>query len=164
MLSYGAVPHYSPCFFLLPIPLANSLLPLNPSYLLRIPPLVWCDPVHLGPRLLVNWPHPPHSFPIPISWPPGVSPNQLCALLRRHHNPSFTWSGTCMVDFPLVSVPCMYSFFPGLSLPAVWNCHERGTAVAIGVPRISSSSMGETTNLSRSSDSLLELSKVKGMG
>ncbi len=34
--------------------LANSSLPSNPSYFLGIPPLVWCDPVHPGPRLLVN--------------------------------------------------------------------------------------------------------------
>ncbi len=30
-----------------------------------MPPFVWCDPVHPGPRLLVNWPPPPHSLPIP---------------------------------------------------------------------------------------------------
>ncbi len=37
-------------------PLAGSLLiPFSiPFYLLGIPPFVWCDPVHLGPRLLVN--------------------------------------------------------------------------------------------------------------
>jgi hypothetical protein len=35
-------------------PLANSSLSSNPSYLLGIPPFVWCDPVHPGPRLLVN--------------------------------------------------------------------------------------------------------------
>jgi hypothetical protein len=40
--------------FPLPIPLANSLFLLNSFYLLGIPPLVWCDPVHPGPRLLVN--------------------------------------------------------------------------------------------------------------
>jgi hypothetical protein len=40
--------------FPLSIPLANSSLSSNPSYLLGIPPLVWCDPVHPGPRLLVN--------------------------------------------------------------------------------------------------------------
>ncbi len=28
--------------------------PFIPSYLLGIPPFAWCDPVHLGPRLLVN--------------------------------------------------------------------------------------------------------------
>jgi hypothetical protein len=26
---------------------------------------MWCDPVHLGPRLLVNWPPLPHPLPIP---------------------------------------------------------------------------------------------------
>ncbi len=37
-------------------PLASSLSePLfNPLYLLGIPPFTWCDPVHLGPRLLMN--------------------------------------------------------------------------------------------------------------
>jgi hypothetical protein len=30
--------------------------------------------VHPGPRLLVNWPPPPHSLPVPISRPPRVSP------------------------------------------------------------------------------------------
>jgi hypothetical protein len=36
------------------IPLADSSLSLNPSYLLGIPPFVWCDLVHPGLRLLVN--------------------------------------------------------------------------------------------------------------
>jgi hypothetical protein len=59
--------------FPLPIPLANSLFLLNPSYLLGIPPLVWCDPVHPGPRLLVNWPPPPHSnFPTPRGFPKSI--------------------------------------------------------------------------------------------
>ncbi len=37
-------------------PLAGSLsIPFSiPFYLLGNPPFVWCDPVHLGPRLLVN--------------------------------------------------------------------------------------------------------------
>jgi hypothetical protein len=59
----------------LPSPLAtcNSLFLLNPSYLLGIPPLVWCDPVHPGPRLLVNWPPPPHSnFQTPRGFPKSI--------------------------------------------------------------------------------------------
>jgi hypothetical protein len=28
--------------------------PSIPFYLLGIPPFAWCDPVHLGPRLLVD--------------------------------------------------------------------------------------------------------------
>ncbi len=64
--SYGAIPCYSLllvslCQFPLLIPSS-----LEPFYLLGIPPLVWCDPVHPGPRLLVNWPPSPHSFPIPF--------------------------------------------------------------------------------------------------
>jgi hypothetical protein len=39
------------CQFPLLFPFANSSCPF---YLLGIPPLVWCDPVHPGPRLLVN--------------------------------------------------------------------------------------------------------------
>ncbi len=51
-------------------PLANSSLSSNPSYLLEIPPFAWCDPIHPGPRLLVNWPPPPHSkFPSPLGIP-----------------------------------------------------------------------------------------------
>ncbi len=68
--------------FPLLIPLANFLLPLNPSYLLGIPPLVWCDPVHPGPRLLVNWPPPPHSLPIPISRPPRGFPKSIVRLTK----------------------------------------------------------------------------------
>jgi hypothetical protein len=85
-LSYGAVPHYSPCFFLLSIPLANSLFSLSPSYLLGIPPLVWCDPVHLGPRLLVNWPPPPHSnFPTPRGFPKStVCPTKTTSRSRLY--------------------------------------------------------------------------------
>jgi hypothetical protein len=50
--------------------LANSSLSSNPSYLLGIPPFMWCNPVHPGPRLLVNWPLPPHSkFPSPQGIP-----------------------------------------------------------------------------------------------
>jgi hypothetical protein len=80
------------------IPLANSLcwfpltIPLSPESLL----LSWNPSslrgailVHPGPRLLVNWPPPSHCLPIPISHPPRVSPNQLCALLRQHHDTDF---------------------------------------------------------------------------
>ncbi len=37
-------------------PLASFFVssPFNPIYLLGIPPFAWCDPVQLGPRLLVN--------------------------------------------------------------------------------------------------------------
>jgi hypothetical protein len=55
----------SPCQF--PFVPETLLLTWNPSFL--------CGAilVHPGPRLLVNWPPPPHSnFP-----PPRVSPNQL---------------------------------------------------------------------------------------
>ncbi len=62
-----------------PLVLLPLLVFVNSSsislYLLGNPPLTWCDPVHLGPRLLVNWPSPLHPFPIPspfqIPDPPG---------------------------------------------------------------------------------------------
>jgi hypothetical protein len=50
-IEWSATPYWFP----LPIPF----------YLLGIPPLVWCDPIHPGLGLLVNWPPPPHSLPIP---------------------------------------------------------------------------------------------------
>ncbi len=56
--------------FLLPLLVSLSVpLPI-PFHLLRIPPFAWCDRVHLGPRLLVNWPPPPHSILIPSPFPP----------------------------------------------------------------------------------------------
>jgi hypothetical protein len=66
--------------------LANSSLSSNPSYLLGIPPLVWCDPVHPGPRLLVNWPPPPHSnFPSPQGIPSLiVCPTKTISRSRLH--------------------------------------------------------------------------------
>jgi hypothetical protein len=84
MLSYGAIPCYSPCWFPFAIFLCQFLLFLR-SLLLGIPPLVWCDPVHPGPRLLVNCPPLPIPSPFQFPDPPGASPNQLCVLLRRHH-------------------------------------------------------------------------------
>ncbi len=97
--------------FPLLIPLANFLLPSNPSYLLGIPPLGWCDPVHPGPRLLVNWPPPPHPLHIPsptqIPIIPGfprsivrpakttsrsrlhIVQNKFCLFLPRTDVPSF---------------------------------------------------------------------------
>ncbi len=61
-------------------PLACSpLIPfLIPSHLLGIPLFVWCNTVHLGPRLLENWPPVPHLSPIPPHFkfpaPFGFSP------------------------------------------------------------------------------------------
>jgi hypothetical protein len=95
-LGYGAVPRYSPCCFLLSIPLANSLFSLSPSYLLGIPLLVWCDPVHLGPRLLVNWPpspFPPHSnFPTPRGFPKStVRPTKTTSWSRLYIVRNMNW-------------------------------------------------------------------------
>jgi hypothetical protein len=56
----------SPCWF--------------PFHLLGIPLFVWCDPVHLGPRLLVNWP--PLPQPLPHSLP--ISNSQHPRLIVRH--------------------------------------------------------------------------------
>jgi hypothetical protein len=70
-ISYGAIPlFYSPCWFPVNFPFYSSLLTWKPSF-------AWSDPVHLGPRLLVNWPPlsqplpiPPHSkFPAPLGFP-----------------------------------------------------------------------------------------------
>ncbi len=58
-------PWYSPWYLPLITPLVPEPLSLtwNPSFL--------CGAilVHPGPRLLVNWPSPPHSLPIPFSHP-----------------------------------------------------------------------------------------------
>ncbi len=64
-------------------PLADSfLIPLSiPFHLLGIPPFAWCDPVHLGPRLLLNCPPLPQTLPspspfqIPSPPPPGFPTN-----------------------------------------------------------------------------------------
>ncbi len=70
------------------LPLLVSLsVPLSiPFYLLGIPPFAWCDPVHLGPRLLINWTPPPHSLPIPNSQHPRsiVRPTKTTSRLRLH--------------------------------------------------------------------------------
>jgi hypothetical protein len=72
------------------IPLASFLVssPSISFYLLGIPPLAWCDPVHLGPRLLVNWPpHSlPHSLPTPNSQHPRliVCSTKTTSRLRLH--------------------------------------------------------------------------------
>ncbi len=85
--NYGAIPLLcSPCWY--PVN-----FPSIPFYLLGNPPLAWCDPVHLGPRLLVNWPPPSHPLPIPSPFQIPNTSGQLCALLRRHRDPSFSWSG-----------------------------------------------------------------------
>jgi hypothetical protein len=84
------MPH-SPCF----IPLVNSLflsLPF-PFYLLGNPPLAWCDPVHLGLRLIVNWPPPSHLLPIPSPFQSPNTSGQLCAL----HTKTTSWSWLLMV-------------------------------------------------------------------
>ncbi len=58
----------SPCSFTSPccFPLLPFFIPLLLTWK---PSLLWQDPVHLGLRLLVNWPPPfstpPHSLPIP---------------------------------------------------------------------------------------------------
>jgi hypothetical protein len=53
----------SPCFLL---PLSDSpLLLFHFPLLTWKPSLIWYDPVHLGPRLLVNWS--PHFHPLPNS-------------------------------------------------------------------------------------------------
>jgi hypothetical protein len=57
---------------------------------------VWCNPVHLGPRLLVNWPPPSHPLPILSPFQIPDTSGQLCALLKRHRDPGFSWSGTVM--------------------------------------------------------------------
>ncbi len=74
-------------------PLTSLFIPL---YLLGNPPLAWCNPVHLSPRLLVNWPPLSHSLPIPSPFQIPNTPGQLCASLRRHCDPGFSWSGTVM--------------------------------------------------------------------
>ncbi len=58
--------------------------PSIPFYLLGIPPLAWCDPIHLVARKLTS----PSKFQIPST------PGQLCALLRRHRDSGFTGYGT----------------------------------------------------------------------
>jgi hypothetical protein len=68
-----------------------------PFYLLGIPPFAWCDPVHLGPRLLVNWPPPPHSIPIPSPFqfpnPPSF-PKLIVRLTKTTSRSRLSWSGT----------------------------------------------------------------------
>ncbi len=76
---------------LFPLILESLLLTWNPSFcVVRSRPL-WSQVARelTSPSLF-----PPPFLPIPISRPPGVSPNNLCALLRRHHDPGFTQSGT----------------------------------------------------------------------
>jgi hypothetical protein len=80
--------------FLLPLLVSLTVSLSIPFYLLGIHPFPWCDSVHLGPRLLVNWPPPPHSLPIPSPFQIPSTPGQLCALLRRHRDSGFTGSGT----------------------------------------------------------------------
>jgi hypothetical protein len=55
--------------------------------------------VHLGPRLLVNWPPLPQTLlgPSPVLSHSKFIPNtpgKLCTILRRHHDSGFTRSGT----------------------------------------------------------------------
>ncbi len=80
-------------------PLADFLsIPLSiPFYLLVIPPFVWCDPVHLGPRLLVNWPPLPQTLPSPSPFQIPNTPGQLCSILRRHRNSGFSGSRTFLL-------------------------------------------------------------------
>jgi hypothetical protein len=77
MLSYAQSLVIPLAVFPLPFPLANSSLSSNPSYLHGIPPFVWCDPVHPGLRLLVNWPPPPHPLPILSPFPPHSIPSPI---------------------------------------------------------------------------------------
>jgi hypothetical protein len=70
---------------------------------------VWCDPVHLCPRLLMNWPPLPHLSPIPphskFPTPPLLGfPNKPRASLRRHHDPGFQGPGQVGVDLTSASV------------------------------------------------------------
>jgi hypothetical protein len=63
------------CFPLL-IPLADSPCSLSQSPLLTWKPsLLWQDLVHLGLRLLVNWP--PHLQPLPIPSPLQIPSTQV---------------------------------------------------------------------------------------
>ncbi len=79
----------SPCQLSLitPFVIESLLLTWNPSFL--------CGGIliHPGPRLLVNWPPPPHS----LFLPPTVPPIQVCTLLRRHHYTNFTWFRTLLI-------------------------------------------------------------------
>ncbi len=111
MLSYGAVPHYSPCWF----PSANSPCQFPPfleSLLLGILPLVWCDPVLPGPRLLVDWPPPPHSLPIQISRPPGVpqincAPTKTTSRSRLYIIWNTSGSPMDVLPLPLLQADCL---------------------------------------------------------
>ncbi len=84
--SYGAIPlFYSPCKF--PVN-----FPSIPFYLLGNPPLAWSVPVHLDPRLLVNWPPPPHSkFPTPRGFP-----EPIVRLTKTTSRSRLPWSGTVL--------------------------------------------------------------------
>jgi hypothetical protein len=77
------------------IPLAGFPLPFS----LPIPPFPQIPLTTWNPSFCVVRSHPPWSqvarkltSPSPFQFPdpPGASPNQLCALLRRHHDPGFT--------------------------------------------------------------------------
>jgi hypothetical protein len=87
-------PVNSPCHLPLPTPLDNSLCNQVPlTYLESLLP-VWCDPRPPWSQVACKLTS-PSPFPFPA---PNRSPNfQLCTLLRRHHDTSFTWSGTILV-------------------------------------------------------------------
>jgi hypothetical protein len=78
MRAHGTSPLITPWW----IPLIIPLLPEEPSpvpesLLLTWNPFFACGaiPVHSGPRLLVNWPLPPSSFPPHPHFPPQWFPN-----------------------------------------------------------------------------------------
>ncbi len=99
-----------PCQFPLLIPLDNSPFSWVPPTYLESLLFAWCDPrppwSQVACKLTSPSPFPPHSiFP-----PPMVSPIQLCAPLRRHHDTDFIKFGTS-VCFSFYE--CL-SFFPSI--------------------------------------------------
>jgi hypothetical protein len=80
MRAHGTNPLITPWW----IPLVIPLLPEEPSPVPESLLLTWnpsfaCGaiPVHSGPRLLVNWPLPPFSFPPHSHFPPRWFPNPI---------------------------------------------------------------------------------------